>query len=100
MSQDKAIGLGEPPTSGKKSLFQPPKSPELKIVPTQIKGIARPDHRLRLSVDVSLNAMSIIQNFQSQHRLATGRLLPVWKILDEALVLYSKSRKGEGSAKE
>lgn len=99
MNPSKAIGLGEPEVFGKKSLFQPPD-----------KGMERKDRRIqehfqenaervRMTLEITKGSLSIIQEWQSRYRLDTGHPLPKWRIIGEALELYEKMRKGEGSEK-
>ena len=102
MNNLKATGLGEPEISGKKSLFQPP-SPVTSVTPTA-KQVApketpkpvkpeEPTSRLRITTDLTKQAMETIQTLQHQHRLRTGKTLPAWKVISEAIELYGKQKK-------
>lgn len=97
MNPTKTTGLGEPELTGKKSLFQPPSNVQTPITPgiKQIKPVT--DIRLRLTLELTKQSIAIIQDHQSQYRLEHGHALPKWKIISDALVLYDKERKGEGS---
>lgn len=47
--------------------------------------------RIKLgSARVSLTAYDAISEIQRQHRRKTGRHLPLWKILDAAVISYAK----------
>jgi hypothetical protein len=99
MNPPKAMGLGEPEVVGKKSLFQPPaERPDSQEEPVQ-KTPKRKERRVRTTLEVPLKSLSIIQEAQSHYRLDTGHPLPMWKIISEALALYEKMRKGDGSEK-
>lgn len=97
MSLTKTTGLGEPELSGKKSLFQPPSQI---LSPTKPESrITKPivEARLRLTLELTKQSIAIIQEHQSRYRLERGHALPKWKIISDALVLYDKAGKGEGS---
>ena len=99
MNPTKAVGLGEPELVGKKSLFQPPaKHPEQKTVPVEKTPVIS-DRRVRMTLELTMKSLSIIQDSQAQYRLKTGHPLPKWKIISDALGLYEKTRKGEESDK-
>ncbi len=97
MSPTKTTGLGEPELSGKRSLFQPPNQilspmkPESRIIKPVVET------RLRLTLELTKQSIAIIQDHQSRYRLEHGHALPKWKIISDALVLYDKAKKGEGS---
>lgn len=106
------IGLGEPEPFGKQSLFQPPEKyaaqspivtenaekPLRKAISTpKTKTITLPEERIRMALDVTRQSLSIMQELQGQYRLATGHMLPKWKIISEALELYKQAKVGEGN---
>lgn len=104
MNNTKTTGLGEPEVIGKKSLFQPPSAtlpttplPSTKQVIAQKSPIKpeEPTSRLRITTDLTKPAMVTIQSLQHKHRLRTGKTLPAWKIISEAVELYGKTRKDE-----
>jgi hypothetical protein len=99
MNSSKAIGLGEPEVVGKKSLFQPPQKIQVqKKAPVQ-KHPVTPLRRVRMTLEMTFRDLAIVQEAQSEYRLKTGCPLPKWKIIGDALELYEKMRKGEGSEK-
>ena len=101
MNPIKAIGLGEPEVIGKKSLFQPPQKtpkPKMELIENLPPNLGT-DRRVRMTLEISLKSLSIIQEWQSRFRLDTGHPLPKWKIISDALELFEKTRKGEGSEK-
>ena len=94
-------GLGQPEIVGKRSLFQPP-STTPNAPPTMKKAIRKepptpvnpeePTSRLRITTDLTKDAMETIQSMQHEHRLRTGKTLPAWKIVSKALELYGKEK--------
>jgi len=99
MNPSKAIGLGEPEVVGKKSLFQPPKSDQEQkpVIPKKIPPTV--ERRVRMTLEMTMSALSIVQEAQSRFRLDTGHPLPMWKIIGDALELYGKMQKGDGNEK-
>lgn len=92
-------GLGEPETTGKRSLFRPPAnnvatiiqtSPEAKIRRGALKKI--PPARVHLTTDLTVEALNIIQNIQHEYRIKHGKVLPQWKVLSRAIEYYGKVR--------
>lgn len=98
MNNIKTTGLGEPEPIGKKSLFQPPAKKQPVLANTSAKRVGESMSRLRITTDLSQKAMEVIQQMQHEHRLRTGKSLPAWKIVSEALELYG-NRKKESDAK-
>ncbi len=98
MNNFNATGLGEPELIGKKSLFQPPAKKQSVLERTFPKRVGDSVSRLRITTDLSQKAMEVIQQMQHEHRLRTGKSLPAWKIVSEALELYGKREK-ESDAK-
>ncbi len=99
MNPNKAVGLGEPEVVGKKSLFQPPQEPK-EPKPTAVEKTPRVrvgDRRVRMTLELNMSSLAIIQESQGRYRLKTGHPLPKWKIIGEALDLYEKMQKGEGT---
>jgi hypothetical protein len=67
-----------------------------KAVPKEPPTPAKPEEptsRLRITTDLTKHAMATIQTLQHEHRMRTGKTLPAWKIVSEALELYGKQRK-------
>ena len=88
-------GLGQPEIVGKKSLFQPPSTTPntKKVVPKDAPTkTEEPTSRLRITTDLTKEAMETIQSMQHEHRLRTGKTLPAWKIVSKALELYGKEK--------
>jgi hypothetical protein len=52
-----------------------------------------------MTLEMTFRDLAIVQEAQSEYRLKTGCPLPKWKIIGDALELYEKMRKGEGSEK-
>lgn len=89
-------GLGQPEVVGKKSLFQPPSFK--RTTPREMPKKGEEDSpRLRITTDLTKEAMETIQSLQHQHRLRTGKTLPAWKIVSSALEVYGKQRKDENT---
>ena len=100
MNAQKATGLGEPEPIGKKSLFQPPPKKQAveKEKPKRV-GEQERTPRLRITTDLTQQAMETLQALQHQHRMKTGKSLPAWKIVSTALELYGRRRKDQGAKK-
>jgi hypothetical protein len=108
MSSSHPTGLGEPAPIGKIALFQPPrKSPpsgkkqssvdsvetkEPVILQTSSrKDVApKPPHRIRMTIELTRNALITLQSLQHNHRLETGKSLPIWKIISKAVEQYGR----------
>ena len=95
MSQSHPTGLGEPKPVGKKALFQPPKqgSTPTKSKPPQNSKAIKPPHRIRMTMDITKDAMAILQDIRHRHRLTTGKALPLWKIVSQAIEQYGEMKK-------
>lgn len=103
MSTPSLTGLGEPEPIGKRALFRPPppvkKVAEKKSPPPtppvktakQPKPISSPK-RVHVTTDLSISALSIIQELKDTHRLRTGKVLPLWKIISQAVEFYGESK--------
>ena len=91
MNKTYTIGLGEPEPQGKRSLFR--SSNEEKTaqpnLPAKIEQGSR--RRLRTTIDLSIHTIEIIREIQNRYRAETGRVLPVWKLVCQAIEFYSKS---------
>ena len=46
--------------------------------------------RVALTARLSLEAYHAITDLQRQHRIKTGRSLPIWKVIDTAVRAYAK----------
>ena len=54
--------------------------------------------RIKLTARLSLTSYDAIAEIQRRYRRKTGRALPLWKVLDAAIIAYAKklgSRVGE-----
>ena len=99
MTNVHAIGLGEPEPIGKKSLFQPPqKESALPKEQPGSRGVAR--RRIRATVEFTSQALAVIQEEQSRHRMQTGRVLPLWKLVSRMVEWYGKAQKENGQGME
>ncbi len=91
-----AYGVGEPETFGKRA-FRPSSKEEKKVpppYPPQSEQGSR--RRVRTTIELSTPALVIIQELQNRHRLTTGKVLPLWKLVCQAIEDYGKSiNKGE-----
>jgi len=95
MTPSSPTGLGEPEAVGKKSLFQPPSISAERN--GKKKVLTMVGTRIRMTLEMTKQSLEIVQRYQSQYRLEHGHALPKWKIIGEALVLYDREKKGEGS---
>ena len=109
MSAPHTTGLGEPEPIGKKALFQPPAAKALtqpgrdkepatttKPKPEQSgNGPQRTPKRVRITTEVTDRALMIIQETQNRYRLKTGRALPLWRAVSEAVEYYGTSQGGK-----
>jgi len=103
MKAPRPTGLGNPDISGKRSLFLPPK-PEPKLISnsTQVKKkairpVLKPARqevkRIRSTTELTPRALTILQNIQQEHRLRTGKVLPLWKAVSQAIEHYERVKK-------
>jgi hypothetical protein len=46
--------------------------------------------RVALTARLSFQAYDAITELQHQHRISTGRYLPLWNLLDAAIVAYAR----------
>jgi len=98
MNATRPIGLGEPELSGKLNLFQPPKSSKSEK-PAQTQNPepgqkSKPPlaKRVHTTLDLTWDALQVIQGIQQQHRLKTGKVLPQWKAASLAIEGYAQAR--------
>ena len=103
MNAPRPIGLGNPDVAGKRSLFLPPK-PEPKPLskPTQEKNkpirpapksTKKEVKRIRTTTELTPRALTILQNIQQEYRLRTGKVLPLWKAVSQAIEHYGRAKK-------
>lgn len=102
------VGLGEPETEGKQSLFQAPtsnvshrksarisKETENKKQKRSAKKedkAANDDRRIRVTTQLTPKALSFLQQWQHRHRLQTGRTLPLWKAVSQIIEQRAEQR--------
>ena len=106
MKGSRITGLGNPEPIGKKSLFMPPKTekpaaksnkkPDFQKVPAPKKDQSSPQRkkspkRVRTTIDLTTGALKVIQGIQLSHRLNTGKVLPLWKAVSNAIEYYGQS---------
>ena len=48
--------------------------------------------RIKLTASITIAAYDAITEIQRDHRRKTGKVLPIWKILDAALVAYARKQ--------
>ena len=51
--------------------------------------------RVALTARLSLDAYDAIVDIQRQYRIQTGRALPIWKIMDAAILAYAHQQKDD-----
>ena len=97
MNAIRPTGLGEPDVDGKLSLFRPPDSLVSKR-PIEVKPLGVGERsedlkskRVRTTVDLTWNALQVVQGLQQQHRLKTGKVLPLWKAVSQAIEGFAKA---------
>jgi hypothetical protein len=99
MKPHNPTGLGEPVVSGKRSLFQPPEIPTTPVKSDQQNKIIRQKKkhpkakvmRIRTTTELTTEAITVIQEIQQRYRLKTGKVLPVWKIISQAIEQHGRS---------
>ena len=48
--------------------------------------------RIKLTARLSLPAYDALVEIQRRHRRKTGSALPLWKVLDEAIIAYARKQ--------
>ena len=94
MNFSQTTGLGEPEPFGKSTLFQPPTKQPEKVKSDRGEKRQRTP-RLRITTDVTKQALEVIQEMQHHHRVKTGKTLPAWKIISAAVEKYGKQKRKE-----
>jgi len=101
MTTARPTGLGDAELPGKLSLFRPPQ-PQQAEIPAQSpqkepvsKPKKHPRKRIRTTLDLTWEALQIIQELQQQHRLQTGKVLPLWKTVSQIIERYGKNMPGQ-----
>lgn len=90
----KPVGLGEPDPVGKKVLFQPPNDRDPAGYASRAGNelTMHNQRRVRTTIALSSQALSIIQMIQNRHRLETGKVLPLWKLVSLAIESYGETK--------
>jgi hypothetical protein len=90
MKKPHPTGLGHPQPAGKLSLFQPP--PDDKKMDQygdqDHKKIPSTRKRIRTTIDLTMEALVILQQVQQEYRLKTGKVLPLWRALSQVISAY------------
>ena len=108
MTTANTIGLGNPKPFGKKALFQPPQLGKAERKPSTLakkgnrskiiqdkpniktnRGAKKPK-RVRTTIELTAKALQTIDHVQLLHRLKTGRALPLWQAVSQAIEDYGK----------
>jgi hypothetical protein len=111
MTPSHTTGLGNPELAGKRTLFQPPanetKPNQPRVEGRIIKESKKPDpekeariinrspQRVRTTIELTTQALKIIQGFQQDYRLSTGKVLPLWKAVSQAIEYYGKGKESD-----
>ena len=100
MTATRPTGLGDAELPGKLSLFRPPQPQrsEAQTQTSQNEPVRKPRKssrkRIRTTLDLTWEALQIIQELQQQHRLQTGKVLPLWKTVSQIIEHYGKNAPG------
>ena len=98
MTTARPTGLGDAELPGKLSLFRPPQPQQAETQTSQKVAAPKPGKpsrkRIRTTLDLTWEALQIIQELQQQHRLQTGKVLPLWKTVSQIIEGYGKNVPG------
>ena len=100
MTTARPTGLGDAELPGKLSLFRPPQPQpsETQTQTSQKESVLNPRQpsrkRIRTTLVLTWEALQIIQDLQQQHRLQTGKVLPLWKTVSQIIERYGKNVPG------
>jgi hypothetical protein len=110
MNATHPVGLGEPEPAGKLALFQPPRPRTKKVEVKEEPGQdyhplrAKPNYetrkrtastkRVRTTIDLTHEALKIIEGIQQVYRFRTGKVLPLWKAVSQAIEFYGRKKGG------
>ncbi len=97
-------GLGEPEPVGKRSLFKPPAKGEEKNMENQTgennNNVRTTRRRIRTTIELTNQALAIIQDIQNRYRLETGKVLPLWRLVSQTIEFYGQSQKGKRNVQD
>jgi len=111
MKGNHPTGLGEPQPAGKLALFQPPQPgnevsvqgnqppPKARTIPEPPASLPEEGRRIRTTIDLTAEALQTLQRSQQEYRLNTGKVLPLWKVVSQALVEYGKKNENAKKSK-
>ncbi len=97
MSSVHTTGLGEPQPIGKKALFKPATETEYSPGRGSQEQSERGEkttndhHRVRTTLELTSQALAILQDIQCSYRLKTGKVLPLWKLVSMAVEAFKSS---------
>jgi len=98
MTTARPTGLGDAELPGKLSLFRPPQPQPSEIQTPLTQPVPNPRKlprkRMRTTLDLTCEALQILQELQQQHRLRTGKVLPLWKTVSQIIEGYGKNVPG------
>jgi hypothetical protein len=98
MTTARPTGLGDAELPGKLSLFRPPQPQQAETQTSQKVPAPSPGKpsrkRIRTTLDLTWEALQILQEMQQQHRLQTGKVLPLWKTVSQIIERYGKQMPG------
>ncbi len=57
---------------------------------TKEKEVEMAPQRIRLTAHLTIPAYDVLSEIQRRHRRETGRALPLWQIIDAAVINYAK----------
>ena len=104
MTAARPTGLGDADLPGKLSLFRPPQHQRsgAQTQTSQKESVRKPRKssrkRIRTTLDLTWEALQIIQELQQQHRLRTGKVLPLWKTVSQIIERYGKNVSGSSES--
>ncbi|MFC1878301.1 hypothetical protein ACFLZW_00160 [Chloroflexota bacterium] len=100
MNATHTTGLGNPEPVGKKTLFQPPVDNKKETADTPTSKKIPAPRRVRTTIGLTNRALAVIQQIQHQHRLKTGTVLPLWKLVSRAVERYGDENKSKDTPEE
>ena len=104
MNTAHTTGLGEPEQVGKRSLFQPPAKGEEKNMENQAgenhNNVRKTRRRIRTTIELTNQALAILQDIQNRHRLETGKVLPLWRLVSQTIESYGQSHKEKSNIQD
>ncbi len=63
------------------------------LMPDEKRAVPESEpQRIKFTARLSLSAYDAIAEIQRHHRRKTGRALPIWKILDAAILAYARGQ--------